>query len=93
LTTLALGQGITNPIKYDDFGKLLTDGIIPAVSAIIGSLSVIMIIIAGILYLTSAGSPEKIGTAKKALTYAIIGIVIAIAASGIVDIIKNTVGG
>ena len=85
---------IINPLEaggVNNFDQLLTK-IITGVAGIVASLSVIMIIIAGILYLTSAGSPERIGVAKKALIYAIVGIVIAIAAESIAIIIKTTLG-
>jgi len=87
----ALGQSITNPIKYNDFSSLLM-GIASAIGPLIASLGSVMIIVAGILYLTSAGSPEKVGTAKKALVYAIAGIAIGLAASSIVQIVKGIVG-
>jgi hypothetical protein len=84
---------IPNPLgSTNTFGNLIADKIIPAIVGIIGSLATIMIIIAGILYLTSAGSPERINTAKKALMYAIIGIVIAVAAGTIAAVIKTTLG-
>jgi len=51
-----------------------------------------MIIVAGIFYATSAGNPEGVNKAKAALTYAVIGIVIGLAASGIVVIIKTILG-
>ena len=85
-------QTIPNPLKYNNFSDLITNGIIPAVAGVVGSLATIMIIVAGILYLTSAGSPEKIKTAKTAFIYAIIGIVIALAASAIASIIKGVIG-
>ena len=91
LAVCPTGQ-ICNPLNVDTFGNLLTRDIIPAVSGVVASLSVIMIIVAGILYLTSAGSPEKIKTAKTALIYAVIGIVIAIAASAIAGIITRIIG-
>jgi len=52
-------------------------------------------IIAGILYLTSAGSPEKTGTAKKAMIAALIGtilVVLAIGSGTIVSIIQTALG-
>lgn len=45
-------------------------------------------IIAGILYLTAAGAPEKIGTAKKAMIAAIIGTILVIMASAGYEAIK-----
>ncbi len=83
---------IPNPLRYDTFGKLLLEGIIPAVAGLVGALSVIMIIVAGILFLTSAGNPERITTAKKALIYAIAGIVIALIAGTIVLTIESILG-
>ncbi len=93
LTSFVLAQvEIPNPLgEGTDFPTLLTN-IATGVGTLIGYIGVIMIIVAGILYLTSAGSPERIGTAKKALVYAVIGIVIGIAANAIVEVIKNVLG-
>jgi hypothetical protein len=91
-TTFAAGVSINNPLTgVNNFGDLLLK-IAGGVGTLIASLGTIMIIWAGILYLTSAGSPEKMGKAKTALIYAIIGIVIGIAATAIVEIIKTTIG-
>lgn len=52
-------------------------------------------VVAGIIYLTSAGSPERMGTAKKAVVAAAIGTVIVALAGGagpIINVIKNAVG-
>lgn len=92
LANLALAQvEIPNPLSSKNFGDLLLK-IAGAVGALIASLGTIMIIVAGILFLTSAGSVERMTTARKALFYAIIGIVIGIAAKAIVEIIKDVIG-
>lgn len=83
---------IKNPIPYNTFCGLITSGIIPAVSMVVGALGVIMLIISGILFVTSGGSPEKVSKARAALTYAIAGIVIALAAEAIVGTIKYIIG-
>jgi len=51
-------------------------------------------IITGILYLTAAGAPERLGTAQKALIACVIGtLVIALAESGaIIGLIQNAFG-
>lgn len=51
-----------------------------AATTIGAALVVVGWIIAGVLYLTSAGSPEKTGTAKKALIAAVIGTVLVLIA-------------
>lgn len=50
--------------------------IVNVLSIIVGILAVIMIIIAGAKYITSGGDTNKITSAKNALVYAIIGLVI-----------------
>jgi len=85
---------IPNPLGANNFCELLmgngtNTGIIGTVGGVVVALGTIMIIIAGILFLTSAGSPERMTTAKKALIYAIIGIAIGISANVIVEIIKG----
>jgi hypothetical protein len=89
---LADSVSITNPLSgVNNFNDLLTK-IATAVGELIATLGTIMLIVSGILYLTSAGSPEKIGAAKKALIYAIAGIVIGLAATAIVAAIKQIMG-
>jgi len=89
LASFALAQSIPNPLGTTDTVPKLLLNIANAVGELIATLGSIMIIVAGILYLTSAGNPERVGTAKKALVYAIAGIVIGIAASSIVNIVLN----
>jgi len=89
LSNLAFGQQIEAPAGVPkDFGSILGK-IADAVGTLIASLGAAMIVVAGILYLTSAGSPERIGTAKKALIYAIVGIAIGLAAKEIVNIVLD----
>lgn len=82
---------IENPLDTDNFGDLLLK-IAGAVGALMASLGTIMIIVAGILYLTSAGSQERMTKAKNALVYAIVGIAIGLAATAIVEIVKGLIG-
>ena len=82
---------ICNPLSAQNFGQLLTK-IADGVGTLIATLGTIMLIYAGILYLISAGSPDKITKAKTALIYAIIGIIIGLAAKVIVSIIKGIIG-
>lgn len=56
----------------------------------VGGLSVLMIVIAGIMYITSGGDEGRVDTAKKWLTYAIIGLVVALLGWVIV---KTVIGG
>ena len=51
----------------------------------IGIIAVIVIVIGGIKYMTSNGEAEKIKGAKNAITYAIIGLVVTLAAFAITE--------
>ncbi|MDO8486454.1 MAG: TrbC/VirB2 family protein [Candidatus Staskawiczbacteria bacterium] len=65
------------------------------IKAIGTAMIVVGFVVAGIMYLISGGSSEKMGTAKKAAIAALIGAVIVIlayAANGIEAIIKGILG-
>jgi len=65
------------------------------VTAIATPLVIIGWLIAGILWLTSAGSPEKLGIAKKAAIAAVIGTVfvaLAIGSASVLGLIKAALG-
>lgn len=53
----------------------------------IGIISVIILIVAGIMYATAAGDESKVKKAKHAIIGAIVGLVIAILASAIVNFV------
>ena len=61
--------------------------------AIVGTLSVIAFVVAGIQYLVSAGNEKDMETAKRSLTYAIIGVVVALAGLIILTTITSVLGG
>ena len=92
MAPIVLGEDIGNPLSYSDFPTLF-GGIATELGKVIAILGGIMIIVAGIMYLTSAGSSERIGTAKKALMYAIAGIIVGLVALVVTDIIKSTITG
>lgn len=55
--------------------------------SIIGIISLIFMVISGIKYMTSTGSEEKIKSAKEALYSSALGLAIALAAYGILEVI------
>lgn len=52
--------------------------------SIIGVLAIIMLVIGGLIYLTAAGDENKAETGKKIVTYAVVGVGVALAALVIV---------
>ncbi len=65
---------------YTGLGTVdLREGVMTIIQYLFGFLGIVAILLmlyAGFLWLTAAGSEEKVGTAKKVLTAAIIGLVI-----------------
>ncbi len=58
-----------------------------------GIVCVIMMIIGGIAYVTSAGDPQKVGKAKNTIMYAAIGLIITLVAAAIVNLVLTAVSG
>lgn len=65
--------------------------IINLLSAAVGIIAVIMIIIGGLKYVTSAGNPEAAKSARSTILYAVIGLVIVALAQVIVHFVLNKV--
>lgn len=60
---------------------------------IIGILAVIVIIYAGITFITAAGNPSKVAQAKTMIIYAVIGLAVAILAYAIVNFVVGSSSG
>jgi hypothetical protein len=73
---IQLKCGATDPPTIPDCVETLVKYVITLAFPV----AVIFIIISGFLFVTAGGSPEKLETAKKTLTWTIIGIAIAVAA-------------
>lgn len=55
----------------------------------VGALSVIFIIVGGIQYITSAGNSSGTERAKKTITYAIGGLILALSTTAIITLINS----
>ncbi|MBR2831059.1 hypothetical protein IKE83_01745 [Candidatus Saccharibacteria bacterium] len=62
-------------------------GIINGVIAALGIVAVIVIIIGGVNYMTSAGDASKVKKAKDTILYGVIGLVICVLAFAIVNFV------
>ncbi len=61
------------------------------ISMLTGIASVIIIVFGSIKYTTSSGNPEAAAGAKKTITYALIGLVVALMAQGIIIFVINRI--
>lgn len=69
----------------------IADNVMDILWALVSAISVLVIIIAGFMYVVSAGNPDKTKRAKNAIMYAVIGLVVAFLARTIVQFILSSV--
>ena len=81
----ASSQGNTNPVID------VINTAIKILGWVVGVASVILVMIGGFSYITSAGNPEKTATAKKRIIYALVGLLIAALAWAIVHFVINRI--
>ena len=82
---------IDNPLKTDDINELIKT-IATIISGIALAVGIVMIVIAGIQYIASAGNEEKAKKARQTITNTLIGVAIVVSASFIVGIITEILG-
>ena len=98
-STLQVGAGNTCTGGGTAAGTTKVNELITAAvnifSAIVGVVSVIMIIFGGFKYITSGGDSNNVSSAKNTIIYAVIGLVVVAMAQFIVQFVLNkiTTGG
>ena len=83
------GSSSTATLQVNDIVLAVVNWLLFAV----GVVSVIMLIVGGIKYATSAGDSNKVTSAKNTIMYAIIGLAVAVLAFAIVGFVTNTLNG
>lgn len=66
-------------------GSSLIKDVINTLLFVVGALSVVMIIVSGILYVTSTGDSGRVSKAKNTLTYSVVGLIVAFLAYAIIN--------
>ena len=79
---------IPNPLAADTFEKLI-DNLITFIFWIALALFPLMIVIAGIYFVTAAGNPEQIEKAKSIILYTLIGFIVILVAKGFIELLKQ----
>lgn len=70
----------------------IIDKILSAVWIVFTAIAVIALVVAGVLFLTAAGNPEKIAAARSALVWGVAGVVVGIVAYSIIAIVASIIG-
>jgi hypothetical protein len=83
---------IENPLEAGNIPQLI-DNILRFLVVVASIAAPIMIIISGLLFVTAAGDPMKVTTAKKMLIYTVVGFAIILLGRGLVSLIRGILGG
>ena len=85
-------QDLSNNLNKNDLMTTLNN-IINVVIGVIGFIAVIVIILGGVQYTTSAGESAKVKKAKDTIMYGIIGLIVALLAYSIVNFVLSNLFG
>jgi len=83
---------ICNPLKYKSV-ECLVEAIIIFLMKLAIPVATIMFVIAGGIFVTSAGNPEKFKLAKRVMIYTAIGFAVILVASGLIRVLQSLLGG
>lgn len=86
--TAATTVKITNPIKTSDFSELVENFLLWILS-VGGALALFMLVIGGVFYVTSSGNEQKIETARKIITWTILGLMLILASYSIIVVLDK----
>lgn len=80
-----------NPVSV---GTIVQAGeqLLGIILGLISSIALLLIIISGMMYMTSAGNEERIASSKRILSGAAIGLIIALLAYGLLHVIMTVLG-
>lgn len=88
-----IDSNLPSTLGVSNTTKDVQDMIISVVNwvlALLGLIAVIMILYGGFVWLTAGGNEEKVASAKKIISAAIIGLIIVLLAYAIVTFVVNT---
>lgn len=84
LTKFAAERIDLSPLPSAGANRGTIDAVIQIAIVIIGALSVLFITIGGLRYVIAQGDPQATAKAKGTIVYALVGVLIAIVAQGLV---------
>lgn len=86
------GSCVKNNVPSLQCIPIVFSNIVSAALAFVGTVTVFLIVYAGILFVTSGGDQKKVQSARQVITYALIGLVIVFSSFAIIYFISYTTG-
>jgi hypothetical protein len=87
LITFLAKAGLNDPFPHVEASSSTLSSILSLVFAATGSLAVLFIVIGGFRYIISGGDPQDAAQAKNTIIYAVVGLIVSIAAWAIVSFV------
>jgi len=81
------------PTTCSELLTFLSSAVAQTLAAFIGAIAVIMILVAAFQFLTAGGDAEKVKVARGTITWAVMGIVVALISFNIPGILSSFLGG
>ena len=88
--TVTEGQ-IVNPISYNSLGELIV-ALIRFLLIMVGSLSVLFIIIGAVRMVTSAGNEKAVTAGKQTIQWAVLGLIVALMSFSVIAMVQSLIG-
>jgi hypothetical protein len=82
---------IRNPISFNSLGELVV-GLIKFLMTMLGALSVLFIIIGAVRMVVSAGNETQVKAGKSTVTWAVIGLIVALLAFTFISLVQSVLG-
>lgn len=82
---------IVNPISYNSLGELIV-ALIRFLLIMVGSLSVLFIIIGAVRMVTSAGNEKAVTAGKQTIQWAVLGLVVALMSFSVIAMVQSLIG-
>lgn len=84
---------LTNPLGTTTTVYSLTGRVISVVLGLVGTIALVMFIYGGIIWMTSAGSKDKIKKGKDVIVWSVIGMAIIFASYGLTKFLLDNITG
>lgn len=91
LPNISSAEPLFNPLNVATFPELVRS-VITGILGVVGAVSLVMMVIGGITWMTSAGNPDRVRRGRDTLLWAILGLVVIFLSYAIISFIFTGLG-
>ncbi len=92
LPNISLAVTLYNPLGGVDTFPELVQNVITGILGVVGAISLVMIVIGGITWMTSAGNADRVRRGRDTLLWAILGLVVIFLSYAIIRFVFTGLG-